>query len=652
MNFKKVGAIAPIYTGGTFLKRDGALFTTRNGAVLRDGVVVFDAGAPLLFDWLDEIVVAVANRVSHKKAEICFDAVVTHLSAGNGLVVAATATECALLDSALRVVARKKFAATASAIFGGSAVFGTEKGDLHFFAGGVKKHGSARVTGIAHAQHLVSASIDGRVVFWADPPVVFDLGAIVALGVFRGDVVAVAPDALFCAKNGEFAALETGVAKNAAPFVAQFCFKAMRDGVVATTENELIDLATGHFVIGNNDEVTDLKIDNGLVVCTNSGRLRVYAAVPKLVQAHADAILSYADGVSCSRESVVFYDGDFTPTAAIAISASCVERAGPATYVGVHGSVHCIGAAQKNCAHGDRACFSWKAHEKDVTAIAATKAHVATASLDKSVKLWTVGDFRLVATVRHKRGVNCLIATDTELISADECVKTWKLPEMEILSTIEHNVAIVSLRKTAGLLFAGDALGVLRVYKDAKLRFQTDAHADRIWTIAHGKLGDLRATLGDSGSDSADVWATGGADGAINFFVDNTAEHARLALVAAMEAKRAENAISLMTKAGDTRSLALALIEKEDARAEVFAKRAFYEDGGKTFAVGLSDAQATWLAKRLAPKGVKSLELCQFLISQRVPRESFRAATRRHKSAVDALFVEMLSLRLFFRGFA
>lgn len=678
MNFKKISAIGPLYTGGAFRRTDG-LYTASHNSVLRDGVVVLTATSPVLFDCLGGLVVATQNTVSYAGHRVAFSSEVTYLQAHSSCIVAGTRDEVCVLDAQLRETGRKSIRASASVQTESAVVVGTEKGELHFLGQRrVEQHGSTKITGLVFRGCLYSSSLDGSVAIWRRRPVFVRndaVDAVLGLDVFVDTVVALAPRQLYCVEGDAFSDAGLEVLGGSPPFQPQIGFRAIRDGIVATTEDELYDMRTGALLVGNNDEVTDLKVRDGLVVCTNSGRLRVYGERLKMAQAHADAILCYSPRAqaSCSRESVVVYDGH-VPQSRVFIGGSCLD--GDAVlYVASGCFVHCIdvhstGLASENCSHacvsreGERSlpCFAWHAHDKEVAAVAVSEAYVATASADRTVRLWT-REAVLLGAGSHRRGVNCLLLEDGRLVSADQCIKTWALPSMELLSTIEHDAPVLCLGARGDVLFAGDALGVVRAYRAGKPVFQTEAHKDRVWVVApcvlagallRGILAGALCPVPELPEGPVELLATGGADGTINFYVENTEEHLRQLGAKEEERRRAENELSLLIGANNLRPLVAALLEKGDRRADAYVRRLFYGEGADSWAFFRElDGEKLGASVRRLGRRIKNVELCQRLTEVCGLRGHVGSEMlRRHASAVDEMYREMLSFRLFFKDAA
>jgi U3 small nucleolar RNA-associated protein 13 len=168
------------------------------------------------------------------------------------------------------------------------------------------------------------------------------------------------------------------------------------------------------------------------------------------------------------------------------------------------------------------------AHDKDINALAVAPndALVASASQDKTVKLWDTRRLALVGTLRgHKRGVwsvefspidRCVVTG-----SGDRTVRLWSLADFSCLKSLEGHGASV-LRAT----FLRSGLQVLSTGADGLLKLWTvrtqeceatlDGHEERVWALA----------LAPSGTQAV----TGGGDSLLNVWEDVTAQEEAAAL--------------------------------------------------------------------------------------------------------------------------
>mmetsp|Transcript_12867 Transcript_12867/g.18988 ORF Transcript_12867/g.18988 Transcript_12867/m.18988 type:complete len:1186 (-) Transcript_12867:96-3653(-) len=177
------------------------------------------------------------------------------------------------------------------------------------------------------------------------------------------------------------------------------------------------------------------------------------------------------------------------------------------------------------------------AHEKDINdlAVAPNDALVASASQDKTVKLWGATQAKgggatltALATLRgHRRGVwkvrfspvdRCLASA-----SADRTVRLWSLQpggQYECLRTLQgHTASVLNIE------FVSSGMQVVSSGTDGLLRLWTvrtsecdatlDAHSDRVWALS------AHPCLGPGGSSQVSL-VSGGADSALVVWGDAT----------------------------------------------------------------------------------------------------------------------------------
>ena len=160
-----------------------------------------------------------------------------------------------------------------------------------------------------------------------------------------------------------------------------------------------------------------------------------------------------------------------------------------------------------------------RAHEKDINhiSIAPNDAVVATASQDRTVKLWSA-DLDLLGTLRgHKRGVmaTAFSPANRSLVtcSGDRTVKIWSIADLSCLKTFQgHSASVLGVEFLAGGLqvvsSGADGLVKLWTVRTNECEATFDGHADKVWALALSKDGN--------------ELATGGADSLINIWDDVT----------------------------------------------------------------------------------------------------------------------------------
>lgn len=200
------------------------------------------------------------------------------------------------------------------------------------------------------------------------------------------------------------------------------------------------------------------------------------------------------------------------------------------------------GEEEEGPARVTEATASVLAHDKDINALAVAPndALVASASQDKTVKLWDARRLALVGTLRgHKRGVwsvefspidRCVVTG-----SGDRTVRLWSLADFSCLKSLEgHGASVLRatfLRSGLQVLSAGaDGLLKLWTVRTQECEATLDGHEERVWALA----------LGPSGAQAV----TGGGDSLLNVWEDVTAAEEAAALAAAEALVEKEQALA------------------------------------------------------------------------------------------------------------
>ena len=322
--------------------------------------------------------------------------------------------------------------------------------------------------------------------------------------------------------------------------------------------------------IGNNDEVTDLKFSSDgsrLAVSTNSEHVHVYDGKTlgclDTLTGHNEAVLS----LDCTRKSVgsdsgidLLASGSKDNTVRLWDISNVPDEKGSCLAVGT-GHVSAVTGVAFSASGGflvssgaDKLLRVWdvarvlntrkprvksaqaggSTHKTPLPALAAIPAHdkdinavcispndqlVASASQDKTIKLWRMPDLTPVTVLRgHRRGIWSIAFSpvDQAIASAsgDKTIKLWNIKDGSCLRTFEGHVASVLkvqfLSAGTQLLSAGaDGLVKLWNVRTAECIATFDGHEDKIWALA----------LGDK---DGDVVASGGSDGSIAVWKDST----------------------------------------------------------------------------------------------------------------------------------
>ncbi|KAF4581846.1 small nucleolar ribonucleoprotein complex subunit [Ophiocordyceps camponoti-floridani] len=228
-----------------------------------------------------------------------------------------------------------------------------------------------------------------------------------------------------------------------------------------------------------------------------------------------------------------------------------------------------------------RALYTRKAHDKDINAINVHHAGqlFASASQDKTVKIWSVEDGEVQGILRgHRRGVWTVqfapaqlgaVRTEDSAVagkgvvltgSGDKSVKLWNLADYTCIRTFEGHshsvlkVAWLSASKRQGqskraMQFAsagGDGLVKVWDANSGETECTLDNHEDRVWALAI--------------DPETDGIVSGGGDGIVTFWKDTTAETQAAASQAALKVMEQEQELQNHIFAGSYReAITLAL---------------------------------------------------------------------------------------------
>ncbi|XP_023014319.2 transducin beta-like protein 3 isoform X2 [Leptinotarsa decemlineata] len=275
--------------------------------------------------------------------------------------------------------------------------------------------------------------------------------------------------------------------------------------------------------IGFSDEILDItyvgKDDSHLAVATNSNDIKLYCNTTlncQILKGHTDIVLSLCTNkirpdlmISSGKDNTVrlwLLEGSTN-------SMSCIG-------IGLrHGaSVGSVNFSQTTCnfavsASQDTCLKMWEiptepkknnslycshttiAHEKDINSVAVSPNDkiIATASQDKTAKIWTTS-LELVGILKgHKRGVWSIRFSPVDQVvvtsSADCTVKLWSVADLSCLKTFQgHDASVIRAEFIASgmqILSAG-ADGLLKLFsiKTSECVCTLDQHSARIWALA------------------------------------------------------------------------------------------------------------------------------------------------------------------------
>jgi U3 small nucleolar RNA-associated protein 13 len=320
-------------------------------------------------------------------------------------------------------------------------------------------------------------------------------------------------------------------------------------------------------LIGNNDEVTDLRFlspstssasssaPTHIAVASNAEHIRLFDVASLSCQAtlagHTEAVLCLdtyrmksgktllASGSKDNTVRVWLPLEESTGGKCLAVGTGHVGAVSAVAFARKSGNFIVTGGSDKLLKVWDISSLSLEtsenkkaaplqavaavaAHMKDINAVAVAPndSVVASASQDRTVKIWQLPSLVPVLTLKgHKRGVWSVAFSPVDkavaTASGDKTIKLWSLADGACLRTFEGHVASVLrvdfLSSGTQLLSAGgDGLMKLWNLRTTECVNTFDAHDDKVWAL----------TLGGK---SGEVAASGGADGGLVIWEDCTA---------------------------------------------------------------------------------------------------------------------------------
>lgn len=138
---------------------------------------------------------------------------------------------------------------------------------------------------------------------------------------------------------------------------------------------------------------------------------------------------------------------------------------------------------------------SIRAHEKDINCLAVSPNDqlIASASQDKSIKLWSAQDLSAIATLSgHKRGVWKVRFSPVDKVlmscSGDRTVRLWSLQDYTIIRTLEgHTASVLNAIyiNHATQIISSSADGLLRLWtiRSGECLRTMEDHQDRVWAL-------------------------------------------------------------------------------------------------------------------------------------------------------------------------
>eukprot|EP00124_Ichthyophonus_hoferi_P004237 Ihof_evm1s443 gene=Ihof_evmTU1s443 len=315
--------------------------------------------------------------------------------------------------------------------------------------------------------------------------------------------------------------------------------------------HSLPDLKSTRHIIGYNDEVIDLKVldDEYLVVATNSEQLRMLRLDDHscyVVRGHEGIVL--AVDVSMDGQHVITSSKDTTlrlwrcvkddegnvSFPCLAIGTGHTEGVGAVAFSKKAPNFVVSGSQDRTvklwstadfCEMGSevpsepealQARMTQKAHDKDINAIAVAPNDrmFATASHDRTAKVWSTSDMSLLGTLKgHKRGIWHLDFSPVDqclaTASGDKTIKIWSVADFTCLKTLEgHTAGVLKVTYlTRGLQLASAAAdGLVKIWtlRTTECATTMDGHIDKVWALT--KTSSESEVISGGGDSVINVW--------------------------------------------------------------------------------------------------------------------------------------------------
>lgn len=367
--------------------------------------------------------------------------------------------------------------------------------------------------------------------------------------------------------------------------------------------------------VGFNDEVLDVRLvgkeEATLAVATNSPHVRLFQLSTfhcRLVRGHSDIVVAldtFASDptllVTVSKDNTVklwkIHEDDFVEcrftgkghTQAVA-SVACSRLTSSFVVTGSQDTTlklwdvpekpRLVTVVDPYAGSPLTSKFTVAAHEKDVNSVSVSPNDqlIASASQDKTAKLWSAADLSLLGTFRgHRRGVWCVQFSPVDQVlatsSADATIKLWSLSDFTCAKTFEGHecsvLKVIFLSHGMQLLSSG-ADGNLKLWNvNANECVQTlDEHQDKVWAMT-------------ANADES-LLVTGAADSAILVWKDCTSEERQETLAKQETLVLQEQQLSNLVKEKKwTKALKLALTLEHPFRALTIIKEMLLEEDGE-----------------------------------------------------------------------
>jgi len=303
---------------------------------------------------------------------------------------------------------------------------------------------------------------------------------------------------------------------------------------MATFDHNIIVHRLSNFSIlkqyaGYNDDILDIawygQDENHLAVATNSHHIKVYNLDTMdctLLKGHTDIVLALATSkadlnilVTSSKDNTVrVWRMSQTPFEinCMAIGSGHTSSIGTValsrtnlTFMVSGSQDTCLKMWQLNAEalEGKKSdCRSLTvvhtavAHDKDINSVCVSPNDklIATGSQDKSAKIWSSSDFRLLGVMRgHRRGLWAVEFSPADQVlasaSTDGTIRLWSLTDYSCIKTLEgHESSVLRLHFVAKghqlVSAASDGLIKLWTLKSSECTATMDVHECRVWALA------------------------------------------------------------------------------------------------------------------------------------------------------------------------
>lgn len=301
-------------------------------------------------------------------------------------------------------------------------------------------------------------------------------------------------------------------------------YETKKLGIVTVDHNVIIhhlkSFACVNQFVGFSDEILDITFigegDSHLAVATNSSDIKLYDNTTmscQLLKGHTDIVLALNTNkinpnlmLSSSKDnSVCLWKLDDSLMTCLCVGKQHTGSVGSVSFSQTS-TKFAVSAAQDGClkfwnisinkTESNLSCFYTEiAHQKDINCVtvAPNDKLIATASQDKTAKLWSESLGLLGVLRGHKRGVWFIRFSPVDQVvatsSADCTIKLWSVVNLNCLKTFEgHDASILRIEfVSAGYqIISAGADGLLKLFsiKTSEVVCALDQHDARIWALA------------------------------------------------------------------------------------------------------------------------------------------------------------------------